>query len=34
MPVKKEFDMTPSPSVKFLGAAVICATVILYVIFW
>jgi SSS family solute:Na+ symporter len=34
MPVRKEFDMKPSPSVKWLGIVVIVATLILYVIFW
>lgn len=34
MPVREEFDMKPSGSVIWLGAAVIIATLILYVIFW
>ena len=34
MPVRKEFDMTSSPAVKFLGAGVILTTIILYIIFW
>jgi len=34
MPIRKEFDMTPSPLVKWLGIGVITATVILYIIFW
>jgi SSS family solute:Na+ symporter len=34
MPVRKEFDMKPSPEVKWLGIAVIVCTLILYVIFW
>lgn len=34
LPVRKEFDMRPAPSVKFLGAAVIIITITLYIIFW
>ncbi len=34
LPVKEEFDMRPTPSVAWLGAGVIAATLILYVIFW
>jgi SSS family solute:Na+ symporter len=34
MPVKEKFDMRPAPSVKWLGAAVVLITLILYVIFW
>lgn len=34
MPVRKEFDMRPATSVKLLGAVVILATIILYIIFW
>jgi SSS family solute:Na+ symporter len=34
MPVRKEFDMKPTPSVVWLGIAVIVITLILYVIFW
>ncbi len=34
MPVKEGFDMKPAPSVVWLGAAVIVATLALYAIFW
>jgi SSS family solute:Na+ symporter len=34
MPVREEFDMTATPSVKILGGCVIILTLILYVIFW
>jgi SSS family solute:Na+ symporter len=34
MPVRKEFDMKPTPAVVWLGAAVIVITLVLYVIFW
>ncbi len=34
MPVREEFDMKPTPSVLWLGAAVIAITIILYIIFW
>ncbi len=34
MPVREEFDMKPAPSVVWLGAAVIAATLVLYAIFW
>ncbi|HEX9975005.1 MAG TPA: transporter, partial [bacterium] len=34
MPVRKEFDMKPTPAVIWLGATVIVITLILYVIFW
>lgn len=34
MPVREEFDMKPAASVKWLGAFVIFATLVLYVIFW
>jgi hypothetical protein len=34
MPVREEFDMKPTASVKWLGVAVILATLVLYVIFW
>lgn len=34
MPVRKEFDMRPTPVVLWLGIAVIVMTLILYVIFW
>jgi SSS family solute:Na+ symporter len=34
MPIRQEFDMKPTPSVIWLGAAVIVVTLILYVIFW
>ena len=34
MPVRKEFDMKPSPAVKWLGIAVLVCTLILYMIFW
>ncbi len=34
MPVRKEFDMKPTPAVIWLGAAVIAITLILYGIFW
>jgi SSS family solute:Na+ symporter len=33
MPVREEFDMRPAPSVIWLGALVIAATLVLYVIF-
>ncbi len=33
LPVREEFDMRPTPSVVWLGAAVIAATLALYVIF-
>ncbi|MHC4739533.1 MAG: solute:sodium symporter family transporter [Planctomycetota bacterium] len=34
MPVREDFDMKPAPSVVWLGAGVIAATLVLYVIFW
>jgi SSS family solute:Na+ symporter len=34
MPVRADFDMRPATSVKLLGAVVIIATIILYIIFW
>ena len=34
MPVRKEFDMKPTPAVLWLGVAVIVMTLILYAIFW
>jgi len=34
MPVREEFDMRPTPSVWWLGIAVIAITIALYVIFW
>jgi len=34
MPVRKEFDMKPTPSVLWLGLSVIAVTVVLYIIFW
>jgi len=34
MPVREEFDMKPTASVKWLGASVIFATFVLYAIFW
>ncbi len=34
MPVRKEFDMRPAPSVVWLGAVVIIITICLYIIFW
>jgi len=34
LPQRKDFDMTPAPIVKALGATVIVLTVILYAIFW
>jgi SSS family solute:Na+ symporter len=34
MPVRKDFDMRPTPSVLRLGITVIVVTVILYIIFW
>jgi SSS family solute:Na+ symporter len=34
MPVREGFDMKPTPSVIWLGAAVIAATLVLYGIFW
>jgi len=34
LPVREEFDMRPASSVVWLGAAVIAATIVLYIIFW
>jgi len=34
MPVREDFDMRPTPSVVWLGAAVIAVTIALYIIFW
>ena len=34
MPVREEFDMKPTPAVKWLGVSVILATLVLYAIFW
>ncbi len=34
MPVRKEFDMKPTPSVVWLGGIVIACTIVLYIIFW
>ena len=34
MPVQKGFDMTPAPSLKWLGPLIIGLTVVLYIIFW
>ena len=34
MPVREDFDMRPTPSVLWLGAAVIAITITLYIIFW
>lgn len=34
LPVRAEYDMRPSPSVAWLGAAVIIITLVLYGIFW
>jgi SSS family solute:Na+ symporter len=34
IPVRKEFDMKPTPAVKWLGITVIIATIVLYIIFW
>ena len=34
IPVKEDFDMKLTPSVVWLGAAVIAVTVLLYIIFW
>lgn len=34
MPVRKDFDMKPTPSVLWMGIGVISITVILYIIFW
>ena len=34
MPVREEFDMKPTPSVVWLGGAVIAITLVLYIIFW
>ncbi len=34
MPIRENFDMKPSPSVIWLGAAVIVITIVLYIIFW
>ena len=33
-PVREEFDMTPAPSILWLGGTVIVMTLILYIIFW
>ena len=34
MPVREDFDMKATPIIKWLGAGVIAATLILYVVFW
>ena len=34
LPERDDFDMRPTPAVKILGAGVIVATIILYIIFW
>jgi solute:Na+ symporter, SSS family len=34
LPERANFDMTPSPEVKFLGACVIFVTIVMYIIFW
>jgi SSS family solute:Na+ symporter len=34
MPVRKEFDMRPTPSVLWLGLCVIAVTIVLYILFW
>ncbi|MBN2245915.1 MAG: hypothetical protein JW755_08720, partial [Candidatus Aminicenantes bacterium] len=34
LPVRKDFDMRPAPSVKWLGIIVIVITITLYIIFW
>ena len=34
LPVRAEFDMRPTPLVKYLGIGVIVATIALYIIFW
>ena len=34
MPVKHDFDMKPTPMVKWLGIAVVVSTFVLYAIFW
>jgi len=34
MPVRKDFDMRPAPSVVWLGGLVIAVTIALYIIFW
>ncbi len=34
MPVRKEFDMKPTPSVLWLGLGVIAVTIVLYILFW
>jgi len=34
MPEQKGFDMTPAPSLKWLGPLVVAMTLALYVIFW
>jgi len=34
MPEREEFDMQSTPVVKWLGAAIIVAVMVLYVIFW
>ena len=34
LPIRKDYDMTPTASVKWMGAAVVAVTLMLYVIFW
>ncbi|MBN1292843.1 MAG: solute:sodium symporter family transporter [Candidatus Latescibacteria bacterium] len=34
MPVRKDFDMKPAPSIIGLGTAIIIITLVLYIIFW
>ncbi|MGD8780976.1 MAG: solute:sodium symporter family transporter [Ignavibacteria bacterium] len=34
LPVRKDFNMTPTASVKWMGAAVVVITLVLYAIFW
>ena len=34
LPVRKNFDMTPTKSVKWFGGIVVIITIILYIIFW
>jgi solute:Na+ symporter, SSS family len=34
LPERREFDMRPTPLVKWMGASVILATLVLYAIFW
>ena len=34
MPVRSDIDMTPAPSVLWLGGAVIAGVVAFYIVFW